>query len=268
MSRPRGAPASRRRARADATDGAAAPGGGDQGATAQAPVAARRTSGATKNGVLAALSTGSAMTASDVAAATGVGRASVSTTLSKLAKSGEVTKAGRGYQLASAQPSASTLQSPDGDGRVARTASAAPRRRPRPSQATGAEAELAAEPRARRRRSEELSADRVAAILAERDEEGLSAVSLAEQLGASNRRVLAVLGELEAAGRARREGSRRTSRWIATTDEERIAARAAELEAGSNAQAPIQTEPPTVGGTAASADRDDGQSQAKAPELT
>ena len=35
-----------------------------------------------------------------VATATGLGRASVSTTLSKLANSGEVTKAARGYQLA------------------------------------------------------------------------------------------------------------------------------------------------------------------------
>jgi len=40
------------------------------------------------------------MTAGEIAAATGLGRATVSTTLSKLAKSGELTKAARGYQLA------------------------------------------------------------------------------------------------------------------------------------------------------------------------
>jgi DNA-binding transcriptional regulator GbsR (MarR family) len=40
------------------------------------------------------------MTAGEVAAATGLGRASVSTTLSKLAKSGEVAKADRGYRRA------------------------------------------------------------------------------------------------------------------------------------------------------------------------
>jgi len=40
------------------------------------------------------------MTAGEVATATGLGRGTVSTTLSKLAKSGEVTKAARGYQLA------------------------------------------------------------------------------------------------------------------------------------------------------------------------
>ena len=60
----------------------------------------RTASGATKSAVLAALATGNAMTASEVANATGLGRASVSTTLSKLAKTGEITKATRGYQLA------------------------------------------------------------------------------------------------------------------------------------------------------------------------
>jgi DNA-binding transcriptional regulator GbsR (MarR family) len=39
------------------------------------------------------------MTASEVAAATRLGRASVSTTLSKLSKTGEVAKAERGYTL-------------------------------------------------------------------------------------------------------------------------------------------------------------------------
>jgi DNA-binding transcriptional ArsR family regulator len=61
---------------------------------------ARTASGATKSAVLAALATGEAMTAGDVATATGLGRASVSTTLSKLAKAGEVTKVERGYRLA------------------------------------------------------------------------------------------------------------------------------------------------------------------------
>ncbi len=55
--------------------------------------------GATKAAVLAALKDGSAMTAGEIAAATGLGRATVSTTLSKLAASGEITKAARGYQI-------------------------------------------------------------------------------------------------------------------------------------------------------------------------
>jgi DNA-binding IclR family transcriptional regulator len=61
---------------------------------------ARTASGATKSAVLAALASGNAMTVGEVANATGLGRASVSTTLSKLAKTGEITKATRGYQLA------------------------------------------------------------------------------------------------------------------------------------------------------------------------
>jgi DNA-binding IclR family transcriptional regulator len=48
--------------------------------------------------VLGALADGSAMTAGEVAAATGLARGTVSTTLSKLAKSGEVLKADRGYR--------------------------------------------------------------------------------------------------------------------------------------------------------------------------
>ena len=59
----------------------------------------RTASGATKSAVLAALGSGDAMTAGEVANATGLGRASVSTTLSKLSKTGEVTKAARGYQI-------------------------------------------------------------------------------------------------------------------------------------------------------------------------
>jgi DNA-binding transcriptional ArsR family regulator len=55
--------------------------------------------GATRARVLDALSAGNAMTASEVASATGLGSATVSTTLSKLAKSGDVRKAERGYSL-------------------------------------------------------------------------------------------------------------------------------------------------------------------------
>ena len=65
---------------------------------AAAPARARTAPGATKAAVLAALKDGSAMTAGEIAAATGLGRATVSTTLSKLAASGEITKAARGYQ--------------------------------------------------------------------------------------------------------------------------------------------------------------------------
>jgi DNA-binding IclR family transcriptional regulator len=48
--------------------------------------------------VLEALASGEAMTATEVATKTGLRAATVSTTLSRLAKTGEVTKADRGYQ--------------------------------------------------------------------------------------------------------------------------------------------------------------------------
>jgi DNA-binding transcriptional ArsR family regulator len=62
--------------------------------------AARNASGATRSAVLAALAGGDPMTAAEIASATGLGRATVSTTLSRLAKSGQLTKAPRGYKLA------------------------------------------------------------------------------------------------------------------------------------------------------------------------
>ena len=62
----------------------------------------RNTPGATKASVLAALAGGEAMTASQVATKAGLARPTVSTTLSKLAKTGEVQKAQRGYRLTSA----------------------------------------------------------------------------------------------------------------------------------------------------------------------
>jgi len=61
---------------------------------------ARTAPGATKAAVLAALAHGRAMTAGEVANATGLGRATVSTTLSNLSKAGELTKAARGYVIA------------------------------------------------------------------------------------------------------------------------------------------------------------------------
>jgi CRP-like cAMP-binding protein len=54
---------------------------------------------ATKPLVLSALAVDKAMTAGEVAAATGLPRPAVSTMLSRLAKSGEVSKAERGYRL-------------------------------------------------------------------------------------------------------------------------------------------------------------------------
>ena len=62
----------------------------------------RRTHGATKSSVLAALAGGEALTAGQVATKAKLARPTVSTTLSKLAKTGEVQKADRGYRLPAA----------------------------------------------------------------------------------------------------------------------------------------------------------------------
>lgn len=79
------------------------------GTSSSAP---RTAPGATRAAVLAALANGGAMTAGDVAAATGLGRPTVSTTLSRLAKTGDVSKVARGYQLSS--PTSNGTGSPTG----------------------------------------------------------------------------------------------------------------------------------------------------------
>ena len=71
------------------------------GTTNGARVSTRTAPGGTKAKVLAALSSDQALTAGEVAQATGLPRPTVSTTLSKLSKTGEVLKAERGYRLPS-----------------------------------------------------------------------------------------------------------------------------------------------------------------------
>jgi len=67
--------------------------------TSAARARQRSAPGKTKARVLGALSADHAMTAGEVATATGLQRQAVSTTLSRLAKSGDVLKAERGYRL-------------------------------------------------------------------------------------------------------------------------------------------------------------------------
>jgi len=81
---------------------AATPAERAQRTAAATPATNGRTApGATKASVLAALAGGEAMTAGQLATKTGLARPTVSTTLSKLAKTGEVQKAERGYRLSS-----------------------------------------------------------------------------------------------------------------------------------------------------------------------
>jgi DNA-binding IclR family transcriptional regulator len=63
--------------------------------------------------VLAALSSDRALTAGEVAKATGLARPTVSTTLSKLLKTGVVVKADRGYRLPSNDGGAANAGEPE-----------------------------------------------------------------------------------------------------------------------------------------------------------
>jgi hypothetical protein len=104
---------------------------------------------------------------------------------------------------------------------------------PRSAPAPRAKSRRRAPSRASRRRStpkrQVLLADRAERLLGESD--GLTTAALAEQADAERDQVLALLRDLEAAGRVRRSGQRRGTRWHAFTDEDRIRERAAELEA-------------------------------------
>ena len=91
------------------------------------------------------------------------------------------------------------------------------------------------EPRPTRRRhtrgkqnNQVMLAGQVERLLAESD--GLTTAAIAKQGNARIEQVRTLLRELEAAGKARRSGERRGTRWHAITDEDRIAARVAELE--------------------------------------
>jgi DNA-binding transcriptional ArsR family regulator len=77
-----------------------------------ASTSSRTAPGETKAKVLAALSSAAASTAGEVAQATGLARPTVSTTLSRLSKSGEVVKADRGYRLPSASGRSATAGEP------------------------------------------------------------------------------------------------------------------------------------------------------------
>jgi predicted transcriptional regulator len=72
-------------------------------------------------------------------------------------------------------------------------------------------------------------AERVEALLS--DNGGLTTSALAERTNGDRGQVLTLLRELETAGRIRRTGQRRGTRWHVITDEDRIRERAAELAA-------------------------------------
>lgn len=90
--------------------------------------------------------------------------------------------------------------------------------------------------RARKRRSQRprralgvVPAGKLEVLLGETP--GLTTGALADRANGEHGQVLTLLRELEAAGRIRRTGERRATRWFFITDEDRIQARAAELAA-------------------------------------
>lgn len=104
----------------------------------------------------------------------------------------------------------------------------------------GSRARRAARPRARRtprptptkttkraKSNSVLLADQAERLLASTN--GLTTAALADRAGADRDQVLALLRELETARRVEGTGQRRATRWHATTDEDRIHERAAEL---------------------------------------
>jgi DNA-binding CsgD family transcriptional regulator len=81
--------------------------------------------------------------------------------------------------------------------------------------------------RRRRKSTKPLTAEAAEQLLATSD--GLTTAALAQRAAAGRDQVLALLRELETAGRVRRTGLRRGTRWHAITDEDRVRQRAAEL---------------------------------------
>jgi predicted HTH transcriptional regulator len=116
---------------------------------------------------------------------------------------------------------------------AARTAlDGAQQRSPEPVTETRPAAGRRASRRTRRRTKpagavEVVPAGRLEALLSENGD--LTTSVLAERSNGSRDQVLTLLRELEAAGRIRRTGQRRSTRWHAITDEDRIRERAAEL---------------------------------------
>jgi hypothetical protein len=80
---------------------------------------------------------------------------------------------------------------------------------------------------------------KLTAVLAE--SEGMRTKELAGATGGDPTQVLALLKEQESAGEVRRSGTRASTRWHVVTDEDRIAARAAELASRSRQKSARRT---------------------------
>lgn len=98
-----------------------------------------------------------------------------------------------------------------------------------------------AKPTKRARSGSSLSVEQLQQLLGDAAP-GLSAGAIAQKAGAGYNRVLAQLRQLESAGTVRRTGSRRSTRWLLITDEDRIAQRAAELQSLASARSQDRTQ--------------------------
>ena len=108
------------------------------------------------------------------------------------------------------------------DARAALTSTNAPAAKPRSRRA----------PRQNARRTPEIvPAGKLTTLLGRSD--GMSTAELARATNGKADQILAVLRERETAGEIRRSGQRRSTRWHLITDDDRIAARAAEIAAQS-----------------------------------
>jgi hypothetical protein len=97
------------------------------------------------------------------------------------------------------------------------------------AEATKPRRRVAATAARKRRKVAPVTAEQLEQLLAEVTA-GLSAGAIAVRAGVRYSQVLARLRELEASGKVRRTGSRRSTLWRLITDEDRIAQRTAELE--------------------------------------
>ena len=129
-----------------------------------------------------------------------------------------VTKRRSSAPRASSGSKPSRQSTPEGSGHIVPESASRPSTRAR----------KASRPRARRG-SSAITADRLESLLS--GSGGLTTSALAEQAGGNRDHVLRLLQDLETAGRIRRTGQRRGTRWHPITDEDRIRDRAAELEA-------------------------------------
>jgi hypothetical protein len=73
----------------------------------------------------------------------------------------------------------------------------------------------------------------------------MTTTALATQTGGKQSALLDLLKDSEQTGEVRREGSRRATSWYRITDEDRIAARAAELTAQTTRTPPASAAKPT-----------------------